>query len=857
MSVRSSLSGVTTDPYRLPRTVAPRRYDLELTPDLGAARFSGQMSVDLEVLEHVDHIVLNAIELEISSCTVNGQAATFSLDDTLERLTVVPPAGLAPGQATLAITYTGILNDKLRGWYRSTYTDESGVEHVVATTQMQATDCRRAFPCWDEPDFKSVFAITLVVEAEHLAISNAPEATTVLRGDGTRVVRFEDTMIMSTYLVAMVVGPLSATDAIDVNGTPMRIVHIPGKEHLTAFGLDAAAAGLRFFEEFYGIPYPGKKIDLVALADFAAGAMENLGCITFREALLLIDPATSTQAEQQRVVDVVTHELAHMWFGDLVTMRWWNGIWLNEAFATFMEVDATDDYRPDWKRWTGFALERATAFEVDSLAATRPVEFEVRSPEDADGMFDVLTYQKGGALLRMLQQYLGAERFRDGVRHYLSLHAYANTETGDLWDAIEQATGDPVRRLMDSWIWQPGFPIVTASAQGSTLTLQQERFGYSNEAVGDRTVWLVPVHIREFSSAGEQRRTVLLTDRTSTVELADASSAVLVNAGGHGYFRVAYDQHLRSRLTRSVLSQLETIDRYNLVADAWAAVVASRLTSTEFLELVREFEDEVDLAVWQAIDAGLRACDRLVSDDNRPPFAAMVSALAGPALARLGWERSADEDQLTSQLRGLLVQMLALRGRDAATVDRCRSLFDSALEDSSEADPELLAASTTVMASVGDASLYDTFVERFRGASTPQEQIRFLYALADFDDEALIRRTVTFAFSDEVKTQNAPFLIGRAIANRVNGRVAWDLLRERWTEANTRFPGNTIVRMVDPVKLLDLPEHVASVQGFFAEHEIPQGAKTLAQILERQRVNSALRGREEAVLERALRDALR
>ena len=586
MAVRSSLNGVTTDPYRLPRTVAPRRYDLELTPDLATARFSGRVSIDLEVLEQAEHIVLNAAELEIVSCTVNNLSASFSLDEDLERLTVVAPDSLATGRATLVITFTGTLNDKLRGWYRSTYTDDAGIERVVATSQMQATDCRRAFPCWDEPDFKAVFAITLVVSPEHLAISNAPEASAHLREDGKRVVRFEDTMLMSTYLVAMVVGPLAVTDAIDVNGTPMRIVHIPGKEHLTAFGLDAAAAGLRFFEEFYGIPYPGKKIDLVALADFAAGAMENLGCITFREALLLIDPTTSTQAEQQRVVDVVTHELAHMWFGDLVTMRWWNGIWLNEAFATFMEVDATDDYRPDWKRWTGFALERATAFEVDSLAATRPVEFEVRSPEDADGMFDVLTYQKGGALLRMLQQYLGAERFRDGVRHYLSLHAYANTETGDLWDAIEQATGDPVRRLMDSWIWQPGFPIVTASLEGSTLTLQQERFGYSSEAVGDRTIWLVPIHIRELTPEGEHLRTVLLTERTQTVGLADASATVLVNAGGHGYFRVAYDQQLRSRLTSSVLGRMETIDRYNLVADAWAAVVASRLTSTEFLDLI-------------------------------------------------------------------------------------------------------------------------------------------------------------------------------------------------------------------------------------------------------------------------------
>ena len=306
-------------------------------------------------------------------------------------------------------------------------------------------------------------------------------------------------MIMSSYLVAFVVGELEVSEPIDVNGIPLRIVHVPGKSHLTEFGLDVGAFSLRWFEEYYGIKYPSDKVDLVALPDFAAGAMENLGCITFRENLLLVDPATSTQNEREVVADVVSHELAHMWFGDLVTMRWWNGIWLNEAFATFMEIAACDAYRPDWERWTSFGLERTVAFETDSLASTRSVEFEVRSPADCEGMFDVLTYQKGGALLRMLEQYLGVERFRAGVSHYLRTHSYANTETNDLWDAIEATSGEPVRRIMDSWIWQPGYPIVTASLEptdgGPALMLSQQRFRFEAGESGDSPVWAIPVHI--------------------------------------------------------------------------------------------------------------------------------------------------------------------------------------------------------------------------------------------------------------------------------------------------------------------------------------------------------------------------
>ncbi len=475
------------DPFRLPHTVRPTRYEVRLRPSLSGASFTGAVQIELAVDQPTDVLVLNADELAIIRCDVDGQSATWELEPETERLIITPAERVDSGTSVLSIEFDGVLNDKLRGFYRSTYTDDDGVEQVIATTQMQATDCRRAFPCWDEPEFKAVFAITLDVDDGLTAISNAPEIERTT-SDGRSVIRFADTMVMSSYLVAFVVGRLEMTETVDVDGVPLRLVHVPGKGHLTDFGLDVGAFCLRWFQDYYGIAYPGAKVDLVALPDFAAGAMENLGCITFRESLLLVDPATSTQNERQLVADVVAHELAHMWFGDLVTMRWWNGIWLNEAFATFMEVAACDAYRPDWQRWTSFGVERSAAFETDSLASTRSVEFEVRSPADCEGMFDVLTYQKGGALLRMLEQYLGAERFREGVSHYLSLHSYANTETNDLWDAIEATSGDPVRRIMDSWIWQPGYPLVTASLVDGALELRQQRFRFDDDATaaGDR-----------------------------------------------------------------------------------------------------------------------------------------------------------------------------------------------------------------------------------------------------------------------------------------------------------------------------------------------------------------------------------
>ena len=839
------------DPYRLPRTVLPSRYDVRLDPLLDQATFSGQVRILAEATEPTTMVVLNAEDLTIRSASVNGLPAQTLLSPDTARLALTLADPVGPGDVEIVIEFDGILNDKLKGFYRSTFTDPDGVERVIATTQMQATDCRRAFPCWDEPDIKAVFGITLVVDEDQMAISNAPELGRRTLDDGRVEVHFDDTMSMSTYLVAFVVGPLEATDPVDVDGTPIRVVHLPGKGHLTGFALDIAAGALRWFQEYYGIPYADQKIDMIAIPDFAAGAMENTGCITFRENLLLVDPASATLSEQMVVADVICHELAHMWFGNLVTMRWWNGIWLNEAFATFMEVECEHHLRPQWRRWDVFSLERTMAFDTDSLASTRPIEFPVHSPEDCEGMFDVLTYQKGGAILRMLQQYLGADRFRDGVRQYLSTHSYGNTETGDLWDAIERSVAsrggdEPVRRLMDSWIWQPGYPLVTASIEGSDLVLDQQRFSFTDD-VADPATWVIPLHVRV---AGTTHTVLLDGDpvrlRLDPAEAAD--STIVVNAGGHGFLRVAYSPELLGRLSGPALRGLDPVERYSVIDDAWNATVAGRVSAVDLLTLLEGVGDEDDLSVWQAIVGAFTGLSRLVTGDALEVLRARIRAAVLPTLERVGWEPVVDEPERTGRLRGLLVVAAAVHGGDVAAQERCRELARTARVDPDAVHPELLAAATTTIAATGDADTFDELVEGFRSASTPQGQLRNLYSLAELPSADLVQRVCEFAFSGEVRTQNAPFLLNLCIAHREHGAVAWRVVRENWALANEQFPSSTIPRMVSSVRLLNTPELEADVQSFFGEHDIPQATKTLQQILERQRVNVALRLREEDAL---------
>jgi puromycin-sensitive aminopeptidase len=528
-----------------------------------------------------------------------------------------------------------------------------------------------------------------------------------------------------------------------------------------------------------------------------------------------------------------------MWFGDLVTMDWWNGIWLNEAFATFMEIAACDAYAPHWQRWTTFGLERSAAFETDSLSSTRSVEYEVHSPADCEGMFDVLTYQKGGALLRMLEQYLGEQRFRQGVSHYLRTHAYRNTDTSDLWDAIEHTSGEPVRRIMDSWIWQPGYPLVSARVEGGELVLDQRRFTFDETIDGD-SLWAIPISYRQ----GDETAQVLLDQDELRVPIGDGP--VIVNAGGHGFYRVSYSDELRNRLTAEVVGSMSTLERYNLVDDAWNAVTAGAMEAMEFVELAERFVDEREYGVWQSIAIGLRGVRRWIGDDDAAlaGYQRRVRALVGPALADLG-EPVAGEPDLTAKVRGLLLGVMAIQGGDEAARHRARDYYAAWEADHGSVDAELAAAATGIVAATGDDDDYERMLARYRTGATPQVQLRHLYMLAEFDDAELMRRTCELAMSGEVKTQNAPFLLRACIGNRRHGHAAWEFVRRHWTEINERFPRNTIVRLIETVKLLDRPTDVADVQAFFSEHPIEQAAKTLEQTLERQRVNADVRARNE------------
>ncbi|MGK2949968.1 MAG: M1 family metallopeptidase [Acidimicrobiales bacterium] len=838
------------NPHRLPREVIPRRYDLTLTPDLAEATFAGEVHIAVHVVEPTATVVLNAIELEVDEAwiTVGDRRleASVALDEEAERASLTFPEELPAGEALVSLRFRGMLNDKLRGFYRSTFTDDAGNERIIATTQFEATDARRAFPCWDEPALKATFAITLVVDDDLTAVSNAGLLSDEVV-DGERRVTFAETIPMSTYLVAFIVGPLEITDPVDVDGTPLRLLAPPGKLHLTPFGLEVAEYSLRYLADYFALPYPGDSMDLVAIPDFAFGAMENLGCVTFRETLLLADPQQATQGELQNVVDVIAHELAHMWFGDLVTMKWWNGIWLNEAFATFMELKVTDAFRPEWERWVSFGLARSAAFDTDSLASTRPIEYPVVSPADAEGMFDVLTYEKGAAVVRMLEQYLREDRFREGIRHYMRAHEYGNTETTDLWDAIEEASGEPVRRIMDSWIFQGGYPIVYVDLVdgGNVLRLSQERFRFLADDA-DPALWAIPLQLRYELADGEVVTTrALLDGEELRIELPSAARWVVANAQGHGFYRVHLSPPLRSALVDRAHATLSDIERYGLVDDAWAAVLSGASSTEEYLDLADGFTDETDVSVWRRLLNGVEQIERLREGAGREALQQRVRTLVAPALERCGWDDRATDRDRDRELRGLLIATMVVLGADDDARARATELFERYCVDPATVEANVAAAVVKAVAVGAGPAEVDLFLDRFRSAATPQETLRFLYALSDVRDPEQMDRVLDLAMSPAVRTQNAPFLIAACISNRDNGPKAWKLVHERWDEMNERFPSNSIVRMLSGIRSVSDPALAADIEAFTVEHPVPQAKQTLLQHLERMRVSVELRRREE------------
>ncbi|HEX9053040.1 MAG TPA: M1 family aminopeptidase [Anaeromyxobacter sp.] len=833
--------------FRLPRDVRPTAYDAALSLDPDARGFGGSARIDLVLDAPRDEIVLHAAGLDVREVRLRaggGPTAPLEIRAAPASETVVLrfASPVPRGPAALEIAWTGRMTEGLRGLY------PAGAG--IAATQFEAADARRVFPCFDEPGFKATWRLAIEAPKGVAVLSNGvPEREEDL-GDRRRV-QFAQTPPLPTYLVALVAGRVEAHPPVTVRGVPVRTFAQPEKLPLTGFGQDVAVEVLPRLEDYFGVPYAFGKLDQVGLPEFEAGAMENAGLVTYREVALLLDPATASLAQKKRVAEVVTHELSHQWFGNWVTMTWWDDLWLNEAFATWMAFKIVDAWNPAWRVWLEFDQGKAAAMHLDALRSTHPIRAEIRDVAEAGEAFDLITYEKGGAVLRMIEGYLGEEPFRDGIRRYMRRHAKGNAVADDLWAALGEASREPVVELANAWIGQPGFPLVRVERAGRTLRLEQRRF-FSDPADagagGEAAPWPVPLVLRVDDGERMREQRVLLRGRTAEVTLeGDREPAfVVANAGATGFYRVAYDAASLGALAAH-LPRLATPERIALLSDEWALVRAGERDAGAFLDLCAGFRGEEDHAVLDELVGRLAALEhRLVPDPDRAALQAFVARLFLPQLVATGWDSAPAEADATRLRRAAAVQALGLVARDPGVVAEARARLDRWLAGDREAlEPNLHDAAVTLAARTGDGARFEAFRRLFARETDPAFRRRYLLALASFEDPALAARGVELAFGDEVPLQDVASFVGALLGNRAAREGAWARVRDDWERLRGRLAQAPMLlrRVVEAMGALVERRHLEEVEAFLGSHPLDEARQAIAQTLERLRQDIALRER--------------
>jgi puromycin-sensitive aminopeptidase len=842
----------STASNRLSKFVIPEYYDLTFEPDLKAFDFEGWASIDLRVNQPTDTIVLNALDLEIKTATLIPIAAVnasttesevkaikhnkVSYDPEFEQASIKFDSAVDSGLYRLKLEFKGVLNDKLRGFYRSYYIDSKGEKRWLATTQMEPTDARRMFPCFDEPEMKAKFKITALIDPSTMAISNGKiHSISENQMSGKKQISFEPSPKMSSYLVALMIGDFKPTQTQIVRGIPITVWALAGKEHLGNYALEAAGKILEFQTDYFGIPYPGKKLDLIAIPDFRSGAMENLGAVTFREANLLVDEKTASNAAQRNVFAIVAHELAHQWFGDLVTMRWWDDIWLNEAFASWMGTKTVEAIHPEWQELTKAILTRNKSMEIDELQATRSIHADVSDPKQAAEMFDSITYDKGESILWMLESYVGAQKFQDGINRYLTAHLFGNATSEDLWQAIGDCSGMPVPELMKSWVFQPGFPIIkvdTASGGGATSLSQQRFFGMPG-VQGDSLVWNVPAVMRELKPAdkGSAQQTELLRQKENSVKLPSGWNQILVNAGGRGFYRTQYSTDNQ----KTVLEKFDWLtpeERLAFLSDINALAWKGSLPVTDKLSILLKTRSETDPLVQDKLVDWCWHPYHYLDEADRPSYEKLVQTLLTPIKTKIGWQVKPNEADSIKDLRKSVLTLLGTFAQDQTTISEARTMYKQYMTDRQSIPPDVAGAVLTIVTYNGGRAEYDEIIAALRTEKIPELEKRFLGALTHFGQIDLMDKTLNMVLTDEVRSQDGFRVLSGMLAGYRTKERTWKFVKDHWSTITTKFPPRSMAVLVYALDSFDKPDQEEDLKTFFAAHDLPYARTAVSRMLE-------------------------
>lgn len=821
---------------RLTPFIKPERYQLTIKPNLDGFVFEGSevifLSLEkstLEITLHAKDLKVFKVEYKISGTNYKAKAIKYNVK--AETVTFTFAKTLQKGKGELSLIFTGVLNDKMRGFYRSRY-NHGGKQKHMATTQFEATDARMAFPCFDEPAHKAIFDVTLLVPNELTAISNTIETEVKEHSGGYKVVKFAPTPKMSTYLLAFIVGDFEFIEAKTKDNVLVRVFVTPGKKHQAKFALDTAVKILEFYNKYFDIPYPLPVLDLIAIPDFSHGAMENWGAVTYRESALLVDPEHSSASNKQWVALVIAHELAHQWFGNLVTMEWWTHLWLNEGFASYIEYLAVNEVFPSWDIWTQFAFaDLGVALKLDALKHTHPIEVEVNHPNEIGEIFDEVSYSKGASVIRMLAGYLGEKDFRDGLRFYLKKHSYSNASTIHLWEAFEKISKKPVKKLMKNWTAIPGYPVLKITEQKNKLKISQARFYSSSESKKqseENNTWTIPF---DFITNSGKSKPLTFSSRNTKIA-KPIKSWIKLNSSETGFYRVDYPAQLLAQLHAPIKSKkLTALDRLGLVRDAFALAEAGQFPTVEALKLIKAYENETDYTVWVELITGLSTIKSLIYNfENYKLFEENAKSIFEKVGKTIGWKSDTNEGHLKSLLRSLILgQLISYRHPE---------FIKHALQigkDLEKVPADIRSVVYHAVASNGNEKIHKNFINLYKTSTLNEEQNRLGRALGQFNDVKLLNKTLEFAFSKDVRIQDTAQIFMSVWSNPKGKRAAWEFTKNNWAELLKRYPasGHILNRFVKSASIFSTQEELKDFNQFFKKHKAPGAERSVAQVREK------------------------
>jgi tricorn protease interacting factor F2/3 len=815
----------------------PLNYELQFEPDLNKFTFEGKEKITVNCKKPTNFISLNCAEIKIHSCHLKQQNCVIDCQTTTDDKTELLSIRLkdkVKGFATIIIEFEGILNDRLLGFYRSQY-KQNGKTKFIATTQFEAADARRAFPCWDEPEAKATFEISILSERKFIALSNMPVKSITKLGN-KKLYKFEKTPIMSTYLVYLGVGEFEYLVS-KIGKTQIRVVTTKGNKSKGKFAIDLGKKLLTSYEKYFGIKYPLPKLDLIAVPDFAAGAMENWGAITFRETILLYDPNTSSTKTKQFIAEVISHEIAHQWFGNLVTMKWWNDLWLNESFATFMATKFVDKFYPEWDLWNQFVEDAMNvAMGLDSLKTTHPIDVKVNSPAEIREIFDAISYDKGGCILRMLEDYVGEPNFRKGLKNYLAKFKYANAKGQDLWDAIGKASKMPVSTMVNSWLKQPGFPLIEIKQNGTNLKISQNRYLLEPGRKPSMGKWIIPLSI----DAGGQTISKLFSQKSVSIRIPK-SIGFVANYGRKGFYRVKYDEGTLLDLKMLVdQKQILPIDRWAIQNDLYSLCVSGNENVRNYLDFSDAYFNED--SYLSTINVGhnlssiyFRSYDEKFSEEIKEYAVNYLRKI----LHDVGWDPKKSDKHTDALLRSFAISTLG-RMDDEDVCKEAHNRYRKFLQNSKSLHPDLIEPVCSIVAWTGNSKTYDELVKLYQKAKTMEEKLRFLGAMCGFKDPKLLKKSLDFSQTPNVRSQNMQLPIMKVAANPYGKKILWPWLKKNWKKLNKKVGhGNPLFnRIVASISSVADDSMEKEIKAFFDKNPTPGTERTQSQTLERIRINS-------------------